>query len=437
MTNVQVRTDPSQPDVNADVLLDWFQEKAASTIRSNPAFLTGLAPSPVAGDLLRLGGAVYCTDKVVKRFSAADSWTRELDLRIPVSNVPLWDAAKSELLKALSFLSGDRWALDFVPETVPATKARPLIGEYNGVSLFSGGLDSLAGVIDLLETGKRLVLVGHHDSPLTDTKQTVLFEDLRRRYGPSQLVLRHLFLRPAPPRKQQARALPRDGLETTTRSRSFLYFAAGVAVADALSATAPLYVPENGFIGINVPLTPARVGSLSTRTTHPLYMHRMRRTLDLLGLRHPIENPYRLLTKGEALQQCSDRDLLLRLAPATVSCSHPEAPRWAKRPQGNCGYCYPCLVRRASLHFVSSDRTPYAWDALTDETLLRRSSKRGRSLRALAASLGRQERVEDVLINGRIPNGETAAFFDLYRRGRAELRDWLNGAGPALQRRLL
>jgi hypothetical protein len=198
----------------------------------------------------------------------------------------------------------------------------------------------------------------------------------------------------------------------------------------------PLYVPENGFIGMNVPLTPARVGSLSTRTTHPLYMHRMRRALDLLGLRHPIENPYRLLTKGEALRQTSDRALLLRLAPETVSCSHPEAPRWDKRPQGNCGYCYPCLIRRASLHLVTSDRTSYAWDALTDETLLRRSSKRGRSLRALATSLGGEERVEDVLINGRIPNGETVAFFDVYRRGRAELRDWLNGAGPALRRRL-
>jgi 7-cyano-7-deazaguanine synthase in queuosine biosynthesis len=388
----------------------------------------------VAGDLLRLGGAVYCTDKVVKRSSAADSWTRKLSLRVPVSNVRLWDAAKSELVKALSFLSGDLWALDFVPDTAHPVTGQPLLSEYDGVSLFSGGLDSLAGVIDLLETGKRLMLVGHHDSPLTDTKQTALFEELRRRYSPNQPVLRHLFLRPAPPRKRQARALPRGGLETTTRSRSFLYFAAGIAVADALGATAPLYVPENGFIGINVPLTPARVGSLSTRTTHPLYMHRMHRVLDLLGLRHPIENPYRLLTKGEALRQSSNRDLLLHLAPATVSCSHPEAPRWDKRPQGNCGYCYPCLIRRASLHRVTSDRTAYAWDALTDETLLRRSSKRGRSLRALAASLGGEERVEDVLINGRIPNGETGAFFDVYRRGRAELRSWLNGAGPALRR---
>jgi 7-cyano-7-deazaguanine synthase in queuosine biosynthesis len=437
MTQLQVRTNPSQADAGADILLDWFDTKrAASTVRYEPEFLKGLAPSPVARDLLRLGGAVYCTDKVVKRAATLDAWTRDLSLRVPVSNVALWDGAKPELVKALSFLSGDHWDLDFVADTDEPATAQPLVSDYNGASLFSGGLDSLAGVIDLLEAGQQLVLVGHHDSPLTDHKQTELYQALRRHYGRDRLTLRRLYLRPAGPRRAQARSLPR-GLENTTRSRSFLFFAAGVAVADALGATEPLYVPENGFIGINVPLTPARAGSLSTRTTHPLYMQRMRNALDMIGLGHPIENPYRLLTKGEVLERSSNRKLLLRLAPQSVSCSHPEAPRWVKRPQGNCGYCYPCLIRRASMEVVGSDRAAdYAWDALADATLLRRSTKRGRSLRALTASLGQAERTEDVLINGRIPNGETVAFFDVYCRGRAELRTWLTGAGPALLRRL-
>jgi hypothetical protein len=164
-------------------------------------------------------------------------------------------------------------------------------------------------------------------------------------------------------------------------------------------------------------------------------MYRMRRLLDTLGLSHVLENPYRLLTKGEALEQSANAGLLLRLAPRSVSCSHPEAPRWVERPQGNCGYCYPCLIRRASLHRLGEDRSSeYAWDALTDSGLLKRTSERGGSLRALAASLARPERPEDVLANGRVPNGETAQFFDVYCRGREELREWLNGAGPALSR---
>lgn len=437
MTSLQVRTSTAQQDGGADHLLDWLPDRPASTVRYKPEFLRGLSPSPVAQDLFRLGGAVYCTDKVAKRSETTDFWTRDLELEVPVSDVRLWNGARDTLIKALSFLSGDRWNITFVTDSETHGGNESLSTEYGAVALFSGGLDSLAGAIDLLESGRNLVLVGHHDSPLTDAKQRELYEELRRTYGNNRVSLRELFLRPAAPSVTQARTLPR-GIENTTRSRSFLFFSAGIAIADALARDTPLYVPENGFIGINVPLTPARAGSLSTRTTHPLYMHHMQKLLGQLGLSHVIENPYRLMTKGEMLRDSDNQAALLNLAPKSVSCSHPEAPRWAKRPQGNCGYCFPCLIRRASMHAVGADvfRGHYAWDALNDATLLARASKRGRSLRALAASLGAPERPDDVLQNGRIPGGETAAFFDLYIRGRDELRAWLGGAGPELSRRL-
>ena len=440
MTSLQVRTHPAQDDCGADVLLDWFEDKnkPASTIRYQERFLKGLAPTLVAQDLLRIGGAVYCTDKVVKREDTYDGWTRELSLTVPVSDPRRWDGARDELVKALNFLSGDRWNLTFTTDTVERPETEPLLTGDDAVSLFSGGLDSLAGVIDILEGGHRLLLVGHHDSGLTDSKQKELYGELRTHYGADRVQLRRLYLRPAPRTSAQTRPLPAGGGENTTRSRSFLFFAAGLVVADAVAPTTPLYIPENGFIGINVPLTPARAGSLSTRTTHPLYMDRMRRVLDSLGLAHPLENPYRLLTKGELLDRSANKKLLMQLAPRSVSCSHPEAPRWAKRPQGNCGYCYPCIIRRASMHHVGRDQLKghYAWDALTESELLNTRRKRGLSLYALTASLNEPERMEDILKNGRIPNGEAPAFFEMYCRGRAELRDWLKGAGPDLARRL-
>jgi len=436
VTSFQVRTDKEQGDAGADHLLDWFDERGASTIAYNPAFLKGLRPSSIAVDFFRLGGAVYCADKVVSREDQDDFWTRSIELQVPVSDPDVWNGAAATITKALTFLSGDRWTVSFVADTVERQKTeREAFSDT--VSLFSGGLDSLSGVIDSLEDGRWPVLVAHHDSPLTATTQHKLLAALRGKYGDGRLTFRELYLRPSGPRSGQARPLPGGEVENTTRCRSFLFLSAGVAVADALGQDVTLRVPENGFIGINVPLTPARAGSLSTRTTHPLFMSFMEQVFGTVGLPHPVENPYRLWTKGEVLDRCANRKLLLGLAPASISCSHPEAPRWAKRDQGNCGYCYPCLIRRASMHRVGADdASAYAWDALSDPDLLARTSKRGRALRALASSLGRPTRGDDVLRNGRIPGGEASAFFDVYKRGRDELRAWLAGAGPALKRRL-
>jgi hypothetical protein len=103
-----------------------------------------------------------------------------------------------------------------------------------------------------------------------------------------------------------------------------------------------LHVPENGFIGLNVPLTPLRSGSLSTRTTHPIFMAFMQNLIDNLGLRIRLVNPYRLKTKGEMMTECADQALLLKLAPMSMSCGKPG------RTGCHCGRCLPCLVRRAA-----------------------------------------------------------------------------------------
>jgi hypothetical protein len=276
MTSFQVRSSATQPDAGADVLLDWFDDnKASSTVQYGGEFLKGLRPSAVALDLLRLGGAVFCADKVIRRTDTPDGWTRELELVVPVSDMRLWEAASQQLRQTLDFLSGDRWRFSFVQDCESAEPAERTNGAAV-VSLFSGGLDSLSGVIDLLETGHDLILVGHHDSSLTDNRQKDLYGDLQARYGAERVGLRRLLLRPAAASAAQARSLPAQGEgENTTRSRSFLFFAAGIAVADGIGARVPLCVPENGFIGINVPLTASRSGSLSTRTTHPLNMQRM------------------------------------------------------------------------------------------------------------------------------------------------------------------
>jgi hypothetical protein len=217
-----------------------------------------------------------------------------------------------------------------------------------------------------------------------------------------------------------------------------LFVAAGVAVASAIGDAVPLYVPENGFIGINVPLTAARSGSLSTRTTHPFFLDRLRDALDRLGVVNEIRNPYRLWTKGEVIVSSRNLDLLAALAPHSLSCAHPEAARYFDRPQGNCGYCYPCLIRRASLYRAGLDSADgYAYDVLSEPGFIDGSGDRPLALRAVLRNLARRQRWSDVLRNGPIPGNDRAAFDDVYRRGRRELLEWLStGTDGSLQTRV-
>jgi len=106
------------------------------------------------------------------------------------------------------------------------------------------------------------------------------------------------------------------------------------------------------LIALNVPLDPLRLGSNSTRTTHPYYMARWNELLAELGIDGRVENPYWDKTKGEMASACTNKALLLKLAPHSLSCAHPANARWQGR-QGrgieHCGYCLPCLIRRAAL----------------------------------------------------------------------------------------
>ena len=104
-----------------------------------------------------------------------------------------------------------------------------------------------------------------------------------------------------------------------------------------------LFVPENGFISLNAPLTPRRIGSLSTRTTHPYFFELMQSIFDSVGIRTSIVNPYQFKTKGEMLIECKNQGLLRDIVSHTVSCS-----KW-KREKQQCGKCVPCIIRRASL----------------------------------------------------------------------------------------
>jgi hypothetical protein len=202
----------------------------------------GVSVSQRTFDFLTIAMAVTAADTFVDRRTAADGWARELDLDIPLFDPSPWQAVTSLLAKALGFLSGDQWSLNFVsggPERpTPQLRGsrRMSLADHDCVSLFSGGLDSCVGVLDLLAAGRRPLLVSHS-------------------YGGDAIRQRRIWAQlPETLSRFAAVANPRSMTEGSRdvqmRTRSFNFLAYGAVVATALAdqhiAASPvsLFVPD-------------------------------------------------------------------------------------------------------------------------------------------------------------------------------------------------
>ncbi len=326
----------------------------------------------------------------------------------------------------LNFLTGDDWTL----KLREAKLDLGLKGEWpqpwrpDGVMLFSGGLDSLVGALEALEAGQRLLLVSHYDFGQLAGIQQGLAAALLGHYGPGRV--HHLGMRVQFP----------EAPELSMRSRSLLYLGLGLAAAAGFGIATPLIIPENGWISLNPPLTANRLGSCSTRTTHPYFLEQLTGLWRAAGLVNPLVNPYKNFTKGEVAGRGGNRELLGRLFRLSVSCARPVVSRWQGGAAGACGYCYPCLMRRAALHTQGWDRgEDYQRDVLAEpETLTHRV--RGGDLRALLAAVQTWEEapaeVEARLVVGSGPEtlaASLAAARGVLDRGFGEIAGWLRDKG--------
>ncbi|MFO6451709.1 MULTISPECIES: Qat anti-phage system QueC-like protein QatC [unclassified Aeromicrobium] len=310
----------------------------------------GLTPATQAWDFLSVALTALAADADTRRSASADGWTREFELVVPVSDPDRWAAHAPRLSEALSFLTTDRWSLEFTAGKVPYSypvgkKAHNPVSDC--VALLSGGLDSLIGGVDLVGQKKSPFFVSQ--SVRGDEAKQVSFA---RTLGGEHLVLNHNV---ATGRQK----------ETTQRARSMAFIAYGALAATTLFEYAfgsriPLYVSENGYICINPPLTPLRVGSLSTRTAHPRFLRMVQDVFDGVGIEVDIINPYRFKTKGEMMAECADVSTLVKAASASTSCG-----RFQRFNYTHCGRCLPCQVRRAAFLAADiGDATDYIFEDL-------------------------------------------------------------------------
>jgi hypothetical protein len=188
-----------------------------------------------------------------------------------------------------------------------------------------------------------------------------------------------------------------------------------------------LWIAENGFTSLNPPLMAESLGALSTRTTHPAFIHGLTETLMDIGLNVSVQNRFAGVTKGQMFGLVRDSlgptpasDLLSE----THSCGKPQRVR-GYAPDAPCGVCLGCLIRRGA--FIAAglqDNTEYLERVLpTGRRTAWLTPKRRSTYQALQDRLEVGFSEEDVLDIGLPDDADLDAAFRLLKAGLAELEE--------------
>ncbi|MDB9822662.1 hypothetical protein OAC89_03085 [Deltaproteobacteria bacterium] len=321
-------------------------------------------------DLLEIASYVFAADRCVSRGPKTaveyHAWSRSFEFHIRVRDYEFWSRPDVGLAlsETLTFMTGDaEFNFNFEPghSTEPTSLFdRPDFTVTAGeegvlVSLFSGGLDSLSGVLDLLTKGEhKVILVSHQSQAGTIKTQRNLIEALHRKY-PDRL-LHYKF--ECTLRGTRAR-------EESQRTRSFLYTSIAYAIASAYSKEA-FQVYENGVTSINFRRREDLANARASRTTHPQSIGKIANLFSLIGdTRFSIELPYLWLTKADVIAKLKKQSP--DLISSAVSCSR------TFQTQGiasHCGLCFQCVDRRIASHAVECEkydhRGLYTFDVISD-----------------------------------------------------------------------
>ena len=409
----------SQPG-ELDTSTFWWRPRGMDS-----SFWTNLGPhlngfGPVqsqAIDLVRVAAAVYLTDRTTPRGGGlGDHWCRTLDVTVEVSDPDRWEPLSYALSSLCTFLSGDDWAFTFVGDDGSRPQASGTPEPVPVVSLLSGGMDSFCGALLAHRTFDTAPLVvSHWDSNGVSAAQTAALRGFGRLTGARPMSAKVRLGR----RELQLRGGGTFLKELSSRSRSLLFLALGVAVAAPRSAQ--LWIPENGFLSLNLPLAAERRSSLSTRTTHPQLLQTFNDILRALDLDVQVSNPFESHTKGDMAREVHQiyGEKGIRELANTASCAKPDF----KHPNRQCGVCYACIVRRAAFAAAETvDRTPYLEEELTGEARVQwLNGDRRLAYEAIQYAVAREFDLGDILELGLPDRYKASDALALAKRGLAEL----------------
>ncbi|WP_461102382.1 PD-(D/E)XK nuclease domain-containing protein [Spirosoma koreense] len=320
-------------------------------------------------DLIEIAAFIYAADRLIKRGSTDqvefENWARELTFCIPVRDLAYWQQAEvaKDLANALTFVSGDKsYRFNFEqragydPPTslfhdVDTALVPSVPTTTYPVALFSGGLDSLAGVVSLLETtDKKVVITSHRSNPSTTKVQKRVYDALNKVY-PDRLLYHPIECNLTGPRAS----------EETQRTRFFLYTTVGFALAQAYGQD-ELNIFENGITSINLSKRQDLINGRASRTTHPKTLALLQKVFSgIVNQPFTIKHPFIHLTKTEVvsvLKKYNQPNLIT----STVTCTKTFLKFNNRTSASHCGFCSQCVDRRFAMYAAKLEQ----YDAIYD-----------------------------------------------------------------------
>ena len=303
---------------------------------------------PICHDLLDIATFVYYADNSVPRGTEkdlyTDNWVRNFHFIIPVRELQIWQKPEilNTLIEMLGYLTEDKFNFTFVnrertPEQLilkDFSESLPPAPESDCVALFSGGMDSLSGVIDLYENSKKPILISHQSRNTLAALQKKLAGEIRNRC--EAWAFPHLGV--------TINRMSNIAKESSQRSRSFLYLALGSIIAHEMGFS-ELSIYENGITSFNLPRSGQTTGTQATRSTHPKVVDHFKTLAStIFNTNFEIITPFIWKTRTDVLdvlKRNNVQDLLL------LSCSCAHSRRTKMYP--HCGTCSQCVDRRFSM----------------------------------------------------------------------------------------
>lgn len=302
-------------------------------------------------DWIDLAIAVYVADRLSLREieKYRSNWKRTFNLKIAVRNLEIWlgQDVQIELENVLNFYTDDDWEFEFVKlesdERMKAVNNKLLLPPLKRpkVALFSGGLDSFAGLAQQLydDDESSFILVSGRTNSRQEFLQKQQINELRKKYKDKEII--HHIINFG----FNWNGLPHPKEENSQRTRGFVFTTLG-AVTAFNAETNVLEIYENGIGAINLPYDKSQVGTMNSRGVNPLSLLRMERFIQTLTKQDfQIRNLYLFETKGGMCRHEAVRSLADAIS-LTFSCDGFPVHTAGK---SQCGVCTSCLLRRLSL----------------------------------------------------------------------------------------